>query len=317
MFLPIKADFALPRFPILTILVCLICGSVFFKQISDWNEFEVAINKYCELDRSRIEDMVFSRIAELEEYGHCAEMMYTIASAQDGDAIVEEIVMEARPLVGFNRDDGREYIRQMLNQELREYRSIVPPDPDEGLAYYTESWNPWYMLTSAFAHGDWGHIIFNLVFFVAFAGTVEALIGPLAFVGAIVSISLFTGVFSSVSAYASGNHYWTLGLSGVVMGMMGLYTYLLPRGKIRCWYFFIILFGSVAVPAWVLTLWYVGGDIFALFAYDDHGVVNVMAHVTGGMAGFLFGIVFSRKAKERAKELQADLDGTAFKPNFS
>ena len=316
MFLPIKADFTLPRFPILTVLVCLVCIGVFIKQIGDWNEFEDAITVYCEQDRSRIEKMVFARIAELENYGHCAEMMYTIASSEDGAAIIDEIVLESRPLVGFNREDSREYIRLMLEDELRQYRVIVPPDPDEGLAYYTSSWNPWYMLTSAFAHADWGHIIFNLIFFVAFAGTVEALIGPLAFVAAIIVISLFTGVFSSVSAYAAGAHYWTLGLSGVVMGMMGLYSYLLPRGKIRCWYFFIIIFGSMAVPAWALTLWYVGGDIFKLFAYDDHGMVNVMAHVTGGISGFLFGLLFMRKAKERALALQGDLDRSEYKPNF-
>ena len=70
------------------------------------------------------------------------------------------------------------------------------------------------------------------------------------------------------------------------------------------------------MPAWALTLWYVGGDVFSLFAYDDHGMINVMAHVTGGIAGFLFGILFMRKAKQRALELQADLDGTQYKPNF-
>ena len=309
MFLPIKADFELPRFPILTVLVCLICAGVFVKQLSDWGNFETAIDRYCELDRSHLEKMVFSRISELEDYGHCAQMMYTIASADDGDFVIDEIVLESRPLVGLSREDSREYIRQMLNDELRKYEALVPPDPDEGLAYYTTSWNPFYMISSAFAHGDWGHIIFNLVFFIAFAGTVEALIGPRAFAASIVAISLFTGVFSSVSAYATGNHYWTLGLSGVVMGMMGMYSYLLPRGKIRCWYFFIIIFGSIAVPAWALTLWYVGGDIIALFASDNHGMVNVMAHVTGGIAGFLFGVLFLSKAKQRAKLLQADLDG--------
>ena len=316
MFLPIKADFVLPRFPVLTVLVCLICIGVFVKQVDDWNDFEVALNHYCNQDRSRIEEMVFSRIAELEQYGHCAEMMYTISSAEDGDAIIDEIVMESRPLVGFSREDSQIYIRQMLENELRQYNRIVPPDPDAGLAYYTSSWNPWYMLTSAFAHGDLAHITFNLIFFIAFAGTVEALIGPLAFAAAVVAISIFTGVFSSVSAYASGDHYWTLGLSGVVMGMMGLFSYLLPRGKIKVWYFFIVIFGSVAIPAWILTLWYVGGDIFKLFAYDDHGVVNVMAHVTGGIAGFLFGFIFMRKAKERAREMQGDLDRSAYKPNF-
>ena len=78
--------------------------------------------------------------------------------------------------------------------------------------------------------------------------------------------------------------------------------------------FLLIFFNIAALVA--LALWYVGGDIFALFAYDDHGVINVMAHVTGGIAGFLFGIVFLRKAKRRALELQADLDGTQYTPRF-
>jgi membrane associated rhomboid family serine protease len=316
MFLPIKADFPLPHFPVLTLLVCLLCAGVFAKQVNDWGDFNSAIERYCELDRSRLEEMVFTRIAELNNYGHCAEMMYSIASAEDGSPIIEDIVVALKPLVGLSRDDSRNYVRQMLQDELRRYETIVPRDPDHGFAYYTSSWNPWSMLTSAFAHGDWGHIIFNLFFFIAFAATVETLIGSLMFLASIVSVSIFTGVFSSVSAYATGVHYWTLGLSGVVMGMMGLYTYLLPRGRIRCYYWFIIIFGSVAVPAWALTAWYLGGDVYRLFAHEDNGMVNVMAHVTGGISGYLFGLLFLRKAKQDALELQADLDQVALKPKF-
>ncbi len=308
MFLPVKADFPLPRLPLLTALVCVVCVLVFGKQLGDWKRFDAAIDRYCALDRSRIEQIVFSRIADLKRYGHCAEMMYTIASGADGASIIDDIVVQLKPLAGFSRDDSREYVRQMLEDELTRYHSVVGPDPDEGLAYYTSSWNPLTMFTSAFAHGDLAHIAFNLLFFVAFAATVETLIGPFAFFAAIAAIALLTGVFSSVSAYATGDHYWTLGLSGVVMGMMGLYTYLLPRGRIRCYYWFIVIFGSIAVPAWALTLWYVGGDVYRLFATDDHGMVNVMAHVTGGIAGYLFGLLFLRKAKAEAADLQFELD---------
>ena len=316
MFVPIKADFPLPRFPFLTVLVCMVCSVVFFKQLHDWRDFNAAIERYCHLDRSRLESIVFSRIAELNEYGHCAEMMYTIAAVEDGTEMIESIVSNLKPLTGLSPEDSREYVRQMLHKELRRYRAAVPPDPDRGLAYYTSSWNPWYMFTSAFAHGGWGHIIFNLLFFIAFAATVEALIGGAMFSASIIAIALFTGVFSSVSAYASGTHFHTLGLSGVVMGMMGLYTYLLPRGRIRCYYWFIVIFGSVAIPAWALTVWYVGGDVYRLFAYEDNGVVNVMAHVTGGIAGYLFGLLFLRAAKQNARELQMDLDRAAFRPKF-
>ena len=308
MFVPIKADFELPRFPALTVIVCVICLAVFAKQLDDRDDFARDVHRYCMQDRTQLQQMVFSRIEELNGYGHCAELMLTIDAADDENQLIDDIVLEARPLVGLNFDDSRHYMKQMLEDELQRYRSIVGPRPGDGLAYYTKSWNPVTMITSSFAHGDWWHIIGNLIFFFAFAATVEGLVGTLMFSTSIVTMSLFIGVFCSIGAYATGVHYSTVGLSGIVTGMMGLFAYLLPRGKIRCFYWFIIIFGTIAVPAWALVLWYVGSDVYRLFAYDDHGLINVMAHVSGGFAGYLFGVAFLRKAKERAKDLQLELD---------
>jgi membrane associated rhomboid family serine protease len=237
--------------------------------------------------------------------------MYGIAMSDDSQATIDEMISEMRPLKSFSVEDSKYYVSDMLNEELRNYHIRVPDHPDQGLAYYTDTWNPLTMIASAFAHGSWSHIIFNLFFFVAFAATIEVLIGPIAYIGLFLVISLFTGAFSSVSALASGMHFSTLGLSGVVMGMMGLFAYLLPKGKIRCYYWFIIFFGSVAIPAWALALWYIGGDIYTLFASDDHGVVNVMAHVTGGIAGYLFGIVFLQKIRRETRMMQQDADRQA------
>ena len=308
MFVPVKADFELPRFPALTVIVCLICLAVFTMQLNDRNDFERALDRYCMQDRSRLQEMVFSRIEELQQYGHCAQLMLTIDRADDQQQLLDDIVLEMRPLVGLSFDDSRHYVKQMLEDELRRYQSIVGPTPGEGLAYYTRSWNPITMITSSFAHGDWLHILSNLIFFFAFAATVEGLTGSLVYAAAILAMSLFIGVFCSIGAYATGVHYTTVGLSGIVTGMMGLYAYLLPRGRIRCYYWFIIIFGSIAVPAWALTLWYVGSDIYRLFAVEDNGLINVMAHVSGGFAGYLFGFAFLRNAKERAKDLQLELD---------
>ena len=292
----------------MTIAVCVICAVVFFDQLGDRKDFDNASERYCHADRSRIEEIVFARIAELEDYGYCNEMMFRIASSDDSDALIDDISSRLRTLAGFSRDDSKTYVRQMLEEELSRYQRMVGALPDEGRAYFTSTWNPLTMITSAFAHGDWLHIIFNLIFFFAFAATVEALIGPVAFAASIIAIAIFTGIFSSVSAYATGNHNYTLGLSGVVMGMMGLFSYLLPHGKIRVYYWFIVIFGYVAVPAWALTIWYVGGDVYTLFTKEDHGMVNVMAHVTGGIAGYLIGFLFLAKAKARAQDLQFELD---------
>ena len=318
MFLPVKADFALPRFPVLTVLICLICIGVFIKQQSDWKEFGMAIDRFCNSSRSHIEQIVFERIAASQNMDTCGDIMYTIANdpTREESEVIAEMASKIQPLTGFNSEDSREYVQQMLEEQTRRFNTLVPHDPDEGLAYYTGSWNPITMITSSFAHGDWGHILFNLVFFFAFAATVEVLIGPLRYVAFVLVDSWFIGLTGSIAAAATAQHYWTLGLSGVVMGMMGLFAYLLPRGKIKCYYFFIIIFGSVAIPGWMLTAWYLGGDIVTLLTNDDYGRVNVLAHVMGGVGGYLFGLLFLREVRKDAEHAQDALERLDFEKRF-
>jgi membrane associated rhomboid family serine protease len=302
-FIPIKSDFPLPRFPSLTVLVSVICIVVFAFQLSAWEKYSKDHMRYCAgLDRSRLAEMVFNQVAALRDTGSCGEIMYSIANAEDKDVAIADLVNGLKPFAGYSTQDSRDYMTQIMQGELRRYEAMVGQHPDEGLAHYSNSWNPWYMLTSTFAHGDWGHIIFNLVFWFAFAATVEALIGAPMFLVAFLSIALLTGIFNIVAAMATGVDFRTVGLSGIVTGMIGLYAFLLPRGRIRCYYFFVVIFGSIAVPAWALALWYIGGDVFRLFAFENNGGINVMAHVTGGIGGYLFGAAMLRKQKAAASE---------------
>ncbi len=314
MFLPVKADFHLPHFPVLTVLICLICSGVFLKQQSDRYEFATAMAQFCSNSRSHIEEIIFERISAAEGTDNCADIMYTIANDQDRNEaeVIGDMAARMRPLTGFSEVDSIEYVTQVLEDQARRYDALVPGDPDEGLAYFTGSWNPWTMITSSFAHGDWGHIVFNLIFFFAFAATVEVLVGSLWFTAFVLVDSWFIGITGSFAATLTGNHYWTLGLSGVVMGMMGLFAYLLPKGKIKCYYFFVVIFGSIAIPGWMLATWYIGGDVVRLISNDDHGVVNVMAHVMGGLGGYLFGLAFLREARKDAQDIQYDFDRQAF-----
>ncbi|MEM7431455.1 MAG: rhomboid family intramembrane serine protease [Pseudomonadota bacterium] len=314
LFLPFKADFPLARLPILTILVCLICSGVFLKQQSDWGKFESAVQRFCAVDRSHIDQMVLQRVDAYAGARFCGQAMYNISMSESPDQEITAIVGQIQPLSGFNRDDSKRYMERILQDELQLFQRFVPDDPDSRVAYNTASWNPIHMLTASFAHGDWGHIIFNLIFFIAFAAAVEVIAGSLAFAGFIVLGSLIIGVTDSVIATLVDDHHWTLGLSGIVMGMIGLFAYLLPQGRIRCFYWFLILFGTLSVPGWLLALWYIGGDIFQLIRHDDHGGINVIAHVTGGIAGYLYGIVFLNKARNRAAATQREHQRQATTP---
>ena len=43
-------------------------------------------------------------------------------------------------------------------------------------------------------------------------------------------------------------------------------------------------------------------------------MVNVLAHVTGGIGGYLFGLVFLRKQRFEARFMQSDMDKTVLNP---
>jgi membrane associated rhomboid family serine protease len=302
LFIPVKPDFPLPRFPVLTVLVCAFCIGVFLHQLNTWNEYETAFTSFCSEPKGGLTEMVMARIAGADSNSACFDVLVNIDTSQDPAETIRKMAHGMKPLVGLTTEDSRNYVLEKLTEEFRLYQIRVPTYPDNEFAYYTGSWNPVAMVTSSFTHGSWPHIVFNLIFFYAFATTVEVLIGGFSFIAVIVAISIFSGMFSSMAAGLIGEHYATLGLSGVVMGMIGLYAYLLPSGSIRCYYWFIVIFGSVAVPAWALAVWYIGWDVYNLFANVDNGVVDVMAHVTGGAAGYLYGITFLRA---RRREIQA------------
>lgn len=304
MFIPVKPDFPLPRFPVLTVLTCVLCLAVFVHQINTWDEYQEAFVSFCGDAKGRLTEIVLARIAGPESDVPCVDVLLDIDTSPDPAETIQKMTDDMQPLAGLSVDHSRAYVHDKLNEQYRLYQIRVPTYPDNEFAYYTGSWDPVAMVTSTFAHGSWPHIIFNLVFFFAFATTIEVLIGSYSFVALIVAISIFSATFSSLAAGLLGSHYSTLGLSGVVMGMIGLFAYLLPSGRIRCYYWFVVFFGSIAVPAWALALWYIGWDVYNLFANVDTGMVDVMAHVTGGAAGYLFGVTFLRSTRRRVQALR-------------
>jgi len=175
----------------------------------------------------------------------------------------------------------------------------------EALVYYPDSWNPLRMISASFGHLGFWHLVGNLVFFMAFAPALEILIGSsLRYFSLILFVSLVTGL--SYSLWTVGGGFAaipTLGLSGVVMGMIGLSAYLMPQARIRifCW---LIVWKTFFVPAWLLAVVYIGLDVWTMFAADDFGGVNLVAHVAGGLAGYVFGLLW---LKERKQETAAEL----------
>ncbi len=181
----------------------------------------------------------------------------------------------------------------------------------ESLMYYPASWNPFTMITASVAHGGWTHLIGNLIFFLAFAPALEILIGStVRYIALMLFISIVVGVSYSISTFiGSSEPLPSLGLSGIVMGMIGLSAFMMPQARIKVFWWYIIFWKTFYVPAWILAIAYIGLDSWEMFTSNDFAGINVVAHVTGGIAGYVFGLIWLKERKEEVREeLEAEIE---------
>lgn len=173
--------------------------------------------------------------------------------------------------------------------------------------YYPGSWNPLTMLTSSLAHANLMHLAGNLVFFLAFAPALELLIGNrLRYIGIMLLISFVVGISYSISVLIGRSpDLPSLGFSGVVMGIIGLSAFLMPQARIKVFWWYILAWKTLYIPAWIVAACYLGLDAFTMLFSDNFGGVNIVAHVMGGITGYLYGYF---RLQERREEIKDELE---------
>ncbi len=187
------------------------------------------------------------------------------------------------------------------------YTLQLNPAITAALMYYPDSWNPFSMVSSTLLHGGFWQLLGNLVFFMAFAPALEILIGnALLFVGIMIFTALTSGLGYSLWVGIVGlEPLPTLGFSGVVMGMIGLAAYLMPRARIRV-FFWLVIWKTYFVPAWLLAVVYIGLDAWTMFSADSFGGINLAAHVAGGVSGYVFGMLLLNERKQETSDALAE-----------
>ena len=295
LFFPYKFDLSLNKIPFLTILVSLICVGIYSKQYANEAEFTEKTEWFCSKSRSHVAKLALEKSIGDASPARCVELMYELGVADDPGRIIGEYAENSKSFAGLSEEDSKLYIRDFLDDEYRTYRSRVPALTTKELWYSPKSWNPVTMVTSSFSHGSWEHLIGNLLFFYAFAAAVELIVGSLAFAGVIMAIVFGTSISYSLAMMSVENPLPTVGLSGVVMGMIAMLAFFMPTAKVRCFYWILVKIGTVAVSAWVLALIYIGLDVYTLFTQEEMGGINLVAHVSGALIGFVLGLVFFRR----------------------
>jgi membrane associated rhomboid family serine protease len=306
LFIPFKVDLALHRFPLLTMLVCIACIVIFMQQQANFAAIEQSVVYYC---NSQAEDshlgLVLEKVHGERSLGACANIIYSLFTSKQRDKDLDTLADEAERIEAFPADYSRQFIREKLSATYAGFeKQNTAHDLTQKLMYAPDSFKITNMISAAFAHGSWSHVIGNLFFFFAFAAAIELALGLVAYSLIFVSLAIATHLAYSLSLLNVPDALPTLGLSGVVMGMIGLFAFLMPTVKIRCLWWFIFFFRILRVPAWILAAWYVGWDIYDLNHSANQSNINFVAHVSGAAIGFVLGFAFFR---QRKAEIRAEL----------
>jgi membrane associated rhomboid family serine protease len=133
------------------------------------------------------------------------------------------------------------------------------------------------LVTSAFLHSGWPHLIFNMFSLYMFAQLIELDYGRAEllgiYFGAIVGGSL-------LSLYVHRHHiYQAYGASGGVCGVIFAYLLLFPGGSVR------MLYLPVGIPAWIYAIGYITFSFVGM--KENLGKVGHDAHLGGAIVGLL------------------------------
>jgi membrane associated rhomboid family serine protease len=141
------------------------------------------------------------------------------------------------------------------------------------------------LFTAEFLHSGLVHLVGNLVFLLAFGRSIENLVGSALFAAAFVGLGALSFLGSWLTGPASPIP--IIGASGALSFLMGAYTVVFPRAKLRILPFlrFPNLRAWLFATAWVaLQLW----DAFAIG--ENAGGVAYATHLAGFVIGLVAGV---------------------------
>ncbi|MCB9656140.1 MAG: rhomboid family intramembrane serine protease [Sandaracinaceae bacterium] len=148
------------------------------------------------------------------------------------------------------------------------------------------------LFASMWMHGDFFHLLGNMVFLLLAGSVIESFWGPARFA----ALYLAAGLAGTLAHHAMnvGDLAPMVGASGAISGLLGAFVVSYPRTRIKMGYlvWLLVFFrrGTFMMPAWAaIPLW--GAQQLFGALYDPEGGVAYGAHIGGLGIGLLAGVL--------------------------
>ncbi len=180
-----------------------------------------------------------------------------------------------------------------LGRDLRSFvisYGVIPQNILAGTGLYT-------LFSSMFLHGDFWHILGNMLYLWIFGDNVEDTLGKFWFI-VMYFLSGLVGSFAHILV-SPGSTIPTIGASGAVSGVLGCYLLLFPKARVLALIPLGIFIRFTMLPAYIfLGFWIFLQLILGLGTAAGGAGVAYFAHIGGFVIGILFGLIFKRKQQK-------------------
>lgn len=299
--LPVERELNWRRPAWMTLLLMLLNLLVFtFYQGDDDALFHQAIERYLAADLDRLEQDVYENYLQRDINLHGADRAEDLAAlreartAEDRGAVSALLLMDL-DFVRYARENTHLYWQPEQVQLWQRERPLV----DELLAQTSllrsglmpADLQASSLITYAFLHGGWAHLLGNLLFLFILGFTVEQALGPARYLLAYLLCGALSGL--GFALLEGDSHTPLVGASGAISGLMGMYVAMYGLQKIRFFYFVGVYFDYFRAPALVMLPIWLGKELYDYWAADATRIAY-MAHFFGLLAGAALVWLFGR-----------------------
>ncbi len=286
--LPLHKPLSRQTMPWVTLALILInCWVYFALQVPAEGKAELAIEFYLSAKLGEHEIPAFIAQTEPSERRTQYESVNEMEEPWRSTLLVRELQADANFLSRINSGQilpADEAHFSSYRQQRQQFDALwLRANFTERYAHRTGTFNALTMLTATFLHGDFEHLLGNLLMLIIVGLLVEGALAR----GWYLFLYLAAGMAASLASelWRYGTPITALGASGAIAGLMGALPVLWGMRRVRVFYWLGFYFNYLHVPALVLLPIWLGKEIYSLLTSHEH--IGFDAHAGGMIAGAL------------------------------
>ena len=153
----------------------------------------------------------------------------------------------------------------------------------------------WTFVTYMFVHGDFTHLLFNMIGLLIFGIQVERQMGSREFLLFYFVTGILAGIFSFIVYYLTGQQFiWLVGASGAIYAVQLAFAVFFPNSVLYIW-------GILPIRAPIMVLGFTAITLFSIIFSRNSGVAH-LTHLAGfGFAWIYFHVRFGMNPWRRLR----------------